>query len=217
MAMKKCKECGEEISSSAKKCPKCGKDQRNFFMKHPVIYTILILMIIGIVAGSGSDNTGNTTAILTGDTTATSTSTENQVKETVYNIGDAISNKKYEITIKNVSTAMNVGSKYLNSQPAEGGVYVCVDFTYKNVSTEPINSWDFPTVELVDSNGVEYSSDVSASSYYATEKDPNRKILSDLNPGITVTDNKVFEIAEESYNQGEWYLVIDNNIKIKVK
>ena len=42
MAMKKCKECGEEISSSAKKCPKCGKDQRNFFMKHPVLYTIII-------------------------------------------------------------------------------------------------------------------------------------------------------------------------------
>lgn len=207
MAMKKCKECGEEISSSAKKCPKCGKDQRNFFMKHPVLYTILILIIIAVAGSSGSDDTGNTTV----------TSTGNQVQETVYNIGDAISNEKYEITIKNVSTATKVGSQYLNSQPAEGGIYVCVDFTYKNVSTEPISSWDFPTVELVDSNGVEYSSDVNASSYYATEKDPNRKVLSDLNPGITVTDNKVFEIAEESYNQGEWYLVVDNNTKIKVK
>lgn len=207
MAMKKCKECGEEISSSAKKCPKCGKDQRNFFMKHPVLYTILILIIIAVAGSSGSENTGNTTV----------TSTGNQVQETVYNIGDAISNEEYEITIKNVSTATKVGSEYLNSQPAEGGIYVCVDFTYKNVSTEPISSWDFPTVELVDSNGVEYSSDVSASSYYATEKDPNRKVLSDLNPGITVTDNKVFEIAEESYNQGEWYLVVDNNTKIKVK
>lgn len=207
MAMKKCKECGEEISSSAKKCPKCGKDQRNFFMKHPVLYTILILIIIAVAGSSGSDDTGNTTV----------TSTGNQVQETVYNIGDAISNEEYEITIKNVSTATKVGSQYLNSQPAEGGIYVCIDFTYKNVSTEPISSWDFPTVELVDSNGIEYSSDVSASSYYATEKDPNRKVLSDLNPGITVTDNKVFEIAEESYNQGEWYLVVDNNTKIKVK
>lgn len=207
MAMKKCKECGEEISSSVKKCPKCGKDQRNFFMKHPVLYTILILIIIAVAGSSGSDDTGNTTV----------TSTGNQVQETVYNIGDAISNEQYEITIKNVSTATKVGSQYLNSQPAEGGIYVCVDFTYKNVSTEPISSWDFPTVELVDSNGVEYSSDVSASSYYATEKDPNRKVLSDLNPGITVTDNKVFEIAEESYNQGEWYLIVDNNTKIKVK
>ena len=48
MAMKKCKECGEEISSSAKKCPKCGKDQRNFFMKHPILYTILIIIVVCI-------------------------------------------------------------------------------------------------------------------------------------------------------------------------
>lgn len=206
MAMKKCKECGEEISSSAKKCPKCGKDQRNFFMKHPVLYTIIILIVVVVASSSGSNS---------GDTTVTSTG--NQVQETIYNIGDAISNKKYEITIKNVSTATKVGTEYLNSQPAEGGIYVCVDFTYKNVSSEPISSWDFPSVKLVDSNGVEYSSDLSASSYYATEKNPNRKILSDLNPGITVTDNNVFEIAQEVYNQGEWFLEIDNNIKIKVK
>ena len=31
MAMKKCKECGAEISSSANQCPKCGKVQKNFF------------------------------------------------------------------------------------------------------------------------------------------------------------------------------------------
>ena len=85
MAMKRCKECGEEISSSAKKCPKCGKDQRNFFMKHPVLYTILIIIIIA-VAGSSGDNPGSTTV----------TSTGNQNQEIVYNIGDAISNEKYE-------------------------------------------------------------------------------------------------------------------------
>jgi hypothetical protein len=63
MAMKKCKECGEEISSSAKKCPKCGKDQRNFFMKHPILYTIIILIVICIFVGMDNDsnNTTNST------------------------------------------------------------------------------------------------------------------------------------------------------------
>lgn len=208
MALKKCKECGEEISSSVKKCPKCGKDQRNFFMKHPIIYSIIIIVMIGAIAGAGEGTTDNNVTV---------TSTNNQKVERVYNIGDSISNGEYEITIKNVGTAKKVGNEYLNSQPAAGGIYVCVDFIYKNVSKEPLSSWDFPSVELVDSNGVEYSSDISASSYYATEKDPNRKVLSDLNPGITVSDNNVFEIAEESYNQGEWFLIIDNEIKVKIK
>lgn len=56
MAMKKCKECGESISSSAKTCPKCGKDQRNFFMKHKFITFILIIMVLAI--GAGSTNNG---------------------------------------------------------------------------------------------------------------------------------------------------------------
>ena len=71
MAMKKCKECGEEISSSAKKCPKCGKDQRNFFMKHPVLYTILILIVIAVASSSGSSDTGSATTPMTGTTTST--------------------------------------------------------------------------------------------------------------------------------------------------
>ena len=80
-----------------------------------------------------------------------------------------------------------------------------------------MSSWDFPTIQLVDSNGTKYSADISATSYYATEKDPNRKVLSDLNPGITVKDNDVFEISINSYSQGEWFLLIDNKIKVKIK
>ena len=41
--MRKCKECGEEISKDAKSCPKCRKDSRNFFKKH------LELSVLGIM------------------------------------------------------------------------------------------------------------------------------------------------------------------------
>lgn len=44
MALKKCKECGAEISTSAKKCPQCGKKQKN-----PVAVILgIIIIIIGI-------------------------------------------------------------------------------------------------------------------------------------------------------------------------
>ena len=56
MGMKKCKECGEEVSSSAKSCPKCGKDQRNFFKKHPVLSVIGVLVVLGIILGSGGSS-----------------------------------------------------------------------------------------------------------------------------------------------------------------
>lgn len=138
-------------------------------------------------------------------------------EEIVYKIGDTIKYKKYEITIDSVSTATEVGGEYLKSNPAEGGIYVCVDFKYKNISDEPMSVFSFPSMKLVDSKGTKYSNDISASTYYATQKDPDRKVLSDLNPGITVTDNDVYEISSDSYNTGEWYLLIDSKIKVKVK
>lgn len=204
MAMKSCKDCGNEISKGAKTCPKCGKDQRNFFIKHKFITFILVIIVLGAISSSG----GNETAQV---------SSTNQKEEVVYNVGETIATKEYEITIDAVKEKNKVGNQYLSSTPAEGGVYVAIDFKYKNISDAPLSSWDFPTVELVDSKGVEYSSDISASSYYATEMEPDRKVLSDLNPNITVTDNKVFEVSSETYNSGEWFLVVDNTIKIKIK
>ena len=100
MAMKKCKECGEEISSSAKKCPKCGKDQRNFYMKHPVLYTIIILILIGAFASAGNNSNTNTT---------TTSSKKKKKQETVYAVGDTITNGDYEITIQNDNEAKKVG------------------------------------------------------------------------------------------------------------
>ncbi len=60
MAMKKCKECGTEVSSQGI-CPKCGKDQRNFFMKHKVLTFILCIIVLGSVVGvtGGKNNTIN--------------------------------------------------------------------------------------------------------------------------------------------------------------
>ena len=66
MAMKSCKECGEQVSSSAKECPKCGKDQRNFFAKHKILTFILAVLIIGVIAAAGGE-----------DSTTNNSSTEN--------------------------------------------------------------------------------------------------------------------------------------------
>ena len=72
MAMTHCKECGAEISKSAKVCPKCGKVLRRTGLR--VILVILLLMFIGIVAASGSNNNVNTASNSTSDNKSSSTS-----------------------------------------------------------------------------------------------------------------------------------------------
>lgn len=68
MAMKVCKECGTEVSSSAKVCPKCGKDQRNFFVKHKVITFLLVVIVLGAVVGASGSETKNNNSTQTSTT-----------------------------------------------------------------------------------------------------------------------------------------------------
>jgi len=60
MALKKCKECGKEISSDADKCPNCGKPQKK---RNALGYFVAIIIIIGFIGWITStlENTNSTT------------------------------------------------------------------------------------------------------------------------------------------------------------
>ena len=204
----KCKTCGKEIAKNAKACPSCGAKATAPVYKKWWFWLIMIIIIGSI--GSSPETTTNTNS-------STLVSSNNIEKETIYNIGDTVSTNKFELTLTNVEIKNKVGTEYLNSTPAEGGIYVAVKWKYKNVSNAPISSWNHPILYLYDSNNTRYSSDISASSYYATEVDPDRKILSDLNPGISTTDADVFEISKDNYDNGEWFIEIDADTKVKFK
>jgi len=57
MAMKPCKECGQEVSSSAKKCPHCGAKLKGGILKKLLIGAGGVIIII-IIASIGTE-TGN--------------------------------------------------------------------------------------------------------------------------------------------------------------
>lgn len=138
MAMKKCKECGEEISSSAKKCPKCGKDQRNFFMKHPVLYTILILIIIGVVSASVSDTTNTSTSSTS--TSDTTTETPEVIEYTAIDVdalNDALEN--------NAAAAKDTYNKrYLEITGRLSNIDS--DLSYISIGSTT-DEWDFMTIQ----------------------------------------------------------------------
>lgn len=202
---KKCPKCGEEILMSAKICKHCKADLRNWFLKHRVITGVLILIVIGIISSvSGKDK---------GENKVVSSDNKQKQEQVIYKVSDIIKAGNLEIMITSAQEKKQVGSQYFKSNPSEGGTYITVQWKYKNTSDKPINSFSQPRINLVDGSGTIYDLDLGASGNYATELKLDRKILSDLNPGISVNDAGVFEISKENYTKGGWSILIKSDGK----
>ena len=209
-----CKACGKEIAKGVKKCPNCGKDQRNWFMRHKIlsfIGAIIVLSIIGSALGGGGEDTAT-------DTGNKETTDQATPAEKVYSLNDVVPADQAEITVTKMEEFSVIGDPdFLGKEASQGATLVAIQYTVKNVSDEPMGMFDYPTIQLVDEKGTKYDSDIDASGSYAAETGiDNSKIMSDLNPGITVTATEVYEISLESFAQGSWYIQVgDEKVQIK--
>ena len=208
--MKKCSYCQTDISSEASICPNCKSDLRSWFRRHPILTVLICLFVIGLFAPPPEDS-GRRTSPSSSGTDVWDDTGSAESKTVEYLVGQVIKTKSFELTITKVEEKDTVGGEYFNSQPAEGGTYIAVQWKYKNISDKPKGMFSKPTIKLLDSASVEYSADIGASSNYATEIKLDRKVLSDLNPGITVNDAEVFEISKERYNAGGWKIEISSD------
>lgn len=202
MNTKKCKSCGEEIAKGAKVCPNCGAKQKKSIFKKWWFWIIVAVIAIAAISSGGNNENPRIVDSNSQETTQTET-------ETIYKVGDTLATNKFEIKITDVKTATHVGGEYFNTEPSDGGIYVIVEWECKNISDSPVSAFGCPSIKLVDKNNVKYDSDINATSYYATEVNLDRKILSDLNPGINVKDAQVFEISEDAYNAGGFSVLVD--------
>lgn len=216
-----CKACEKEIAKDAKKCPSCGKDQRSWVGRHKILTFFGVIILISFISSFGSDGEETETASTTATTDETSSKEETkkaEPKETVYKINDVVKvGDNAEVVLTKAEELSDVGGEYVNKKASDGGTFVAVQYTIKNISKEPIGAFSLPTASLLDENDTKYDSDIDATSSYAVQTDiDNSKIMSDLNPNIKVTDVQVFEISKESYATGKWFIVVDDQ-KIQIK
>lgn len=148
MAMKKCKECGTEISSSAKVCPNCGKKQK---LSGCLIAIIVIVLLLIIVASSGGDNSSQNTSKTTlsegnaGETSST-VQTENQSTpetKTKYSVGEVFENDYIAVKYVSVDEDFKGYSKYADIK--SGYKIIKADFEFENVSNSDqyTSAYDF--------------------------------------------------------------------------
>jgi hypothetical protein len=202
------------MAKGVKKCPHCGKDQRNWFMRHKImtfIGAIILIVIIASIASSGDDSSTSTD----GESKSTQTSGK---KDTVYKVGDVIKTDQLEVTVSKFEEKDQIGDPAnLGKKASEGGTLVAIQYKMKNVSDKPVGMFDYPTLNLIDEKGTKYKSDIDASSAYAVDTGiDNSKIMSDLNPDISVTDTQVYEVSKEKFSKGKWFIQI-GKAKVQIK
>lgn len=59
MAMKTCKDCGTEVSKSAKSCPKCGRKLKNSGLRIFLGILIIIIGLAGLASGGDTEVNSN--------------------------------------------------------------------------------------------------------------------------------------------------------------
>lgn len=194
-----CKICGNEISAKAKSCPHCGHKRGGMFGK---------IMFWGVVGMVGIGVIG----VLVDDPEAIATveASPSVEPDKIYKIGDSILVGDYSVTINSVMTRSVVGAEFFEEQAAEGGIFVVIDYSYRNDSIKPKSAFSIPGIKLRDSNGINYSADIGATGSYATESELNANTFSDINPGIVIDDAVVFEVSQSSFNAGGWSIFIRN-------
>ena len=96
-----------------------------------------------------------------------------------FQVGESVSTDLFEFVVTNAYVLDYLDE---NKKVPEGAVYVAVEYEYKNISKQPISSWDLPTVGLADGNDAVYAQDADADWYFDGYSD--EKLLSDMNPGI---------------------------------
>ena len=57
--IKKCPHCQKEVDLKATKCAHCQSDMRNWFLRHPILDVLLVLVSIWIISDSGSTGTSS--------------------------------------------------------------------------------------------------------------------------------------------------------------
>lgn len=130
--------------------------------------------------------------------------------------GEAIPMNGLSLVVQPAQLRTQVGFDIAPETAADGGVLVLIRYAVTNNSDKPISAIEMPQIKLVDGKGTSYSADAGKTGAYAIANKLDMKILSDLNPGITVKNAQVFEVSKASFDPAVW-MAVANGQKVALK
>jgi hypothetical protein len=185
MAMKKCKECGNEVSTKAESCPKCGAVlKKKTGCLGYIGVGILILFVLSIIGSLTDDGTNITTS--TSNSKPSSVASKSEAQKT-YEEGDTVNigYTSYAVWRSWWSSRLS-DNQFLDNKP--NAMFLFVELTVRN---EDKKARSIPSFKLVDENGAEYE---TTSKGWAVEGSIG--VLDSLNPGVEKQGTIIFDVPQ---------------------
>jgi hypothetical protein len=189
MALKKCRECGKDVSTAAVSCPHCGcvlKKKRGCLSYFGG--AALILIVVGVLASQQvSKNQADTSPTAEAGASA-SGSVAPQASAAVYQQGQTIhvGYTSYLVSGSWWSTRLS-SNQFLDQRP--NARYLFVDLTVRNDDTKPRT---VPPFKLNDDNGAEYDA-----SDRGLQVEGSIGIIENLNPSVSKRGYVVFDVPSD--------------------
>jgi hypothetical protein len=196
--LKDCRACDKEIGKSVKVCPHCGTKQRR------VSKLGILLLVVGLIWAFADGEKGARAA----------RSAPSEAKRVA--VGESERAGDYEIAIVAAEVRSRVGNAMFETSAPEGARYMVVHTRVKNITKEPLSAFSRPSIRFVDGEGTEYSPDVGASGAYGAERNVDTKILSNLNPGVSMDLVAVFEVGDDALRKQGSRVVINADEELNV-
>ncbi len=114
-------------------------------------------------------------------------------------IGEATRTERFEITVDRVMLRWFIADEIAH----DGGVYVVVNWKYRNISKRPVGFSSKPTITLVDDEGFEYSVNATITARYDVQRS-----WENLNPGLSESTVDIFEVSKEQFDPLTWTLKV---------
>lgn len=122
-------------------------------------------------------------------------------------VGEAFESATFRVNITSAAVVHRVGDFLTSTAPA-GAEYVAVAWRTTNRSQAPVSAFSVPSVHLLDPQGRRYDADLDASALYAAQIKATAKAISNVNPGITLTDGDVFEVSAARFDPATWTILV---------
>lgn len=125
----------------------------------------------------------------------------------VYAVGESASADGMEFAITAVEERSQIGPVGVGPKAASGETFVVVRYTIKNIGSKPIDSWNFPTFELLDGDRVALAKDTEATILDGALNSDGQS-SSDLNPKVTAKQTAVWKVEKASFDKATWRLKV---------